>query len=208
MENQMVIKRLINKPISSNCFVIYQERHQDCIIIDPGTADNSELTAFLKQRKLQIRFILLTHEHFDHCAGVNALYYVKPFTLLCSEATARGMCSSKSNFSEHFEDVEPFEINLPFHAVYDKDVINFGKEMIRFIKTPGHSPGSICITFGQNVFTGDTLLNYTKTPIKLPGSNKEQYIRSLEKLKTHLKSGMMVYPGHGEAFIYSSDYNQ
>jgi len=75
-----------------------------------------------------------------------------------------------------------------------------------FISTPGHSPGSVCIFTKDAVFTGDTLLNNTKTPLTFPHSNRNDYANSIQKLKTLLKPGITVYPGHGEAFVVDNKF--
>jgi hydroxyacylglutathione hydrolase len=203
----MNITIIKNKPIQSNCYVLWFSAGKKCIVIDPGTIDNAQLLKFLNDNNLALDKVILTHEHLDHCAGVNALHREMPFTLVCSKAASTGISCSKSNFSEYFDNIESFEITLPAHVVTEEQTLVLGSEIISFIETPGHSPGSMCILIGQNLFTGDTLLNNTKTPLKLPGSNKKQHSLSLEKLQDYLTPGMSIYPGHDEPYIYISDNN-
>jgi len=76
------------------------------------------------------------------------------------------------------------------------------------IATPGHSPGSACIFTKDAVFTGDTLLNNTKTPLTFPHSNRNDYANSIQKIKPLLKPGMTIYPGHGEPFVVNENFLQ
>ena len=62
-----------NQPIDSNCYVIYEEYHKSCIIIDPGTYGSKEVIKFIDSKNLIAEYVILTHEHFDHIWGVNAL---------------------------------------------------------------------------------------------------------------------------------------
>ena len=59
----------------------------------------------------------------------------------------------------------------------------------------------VCIFTNNALFTGDTLLNNTKTPLTFPHSNRKDYANSLQKLKTLIKPGTTIYPGHGEVFV-------
>lgn len=200
------ILRFINSPISSNSFLIKDINTQLCIIIDPGSCNyNSELQEFIKLNKLSISFVILTHEHFDHIAGVNSLLLDFKFELLCSKATAKALTDTKLNLSEFNDLIEPVYISKNPKIVNDRDEINFGGEKILFYHTPGHSQGSMCITFSKNFFSGDTILKNFKTRLNLPGSNKIQYNSSIERIKPVLIEGMNIYPGHGEPFIYDNN---
>jgi len=70
-----------------------------------------------------------------------------------------------------------------------------------FISTPGHSPGSICISVENLLFSGDTLLWGRKRAINLPGGDKQELQQSISLLFRTLSSDTVVYPGHGEPFL-------
>jgi len=65
---------------------------------------------------------------------------------------------------------------------------------------------NVCIFTKDAVFTGDTLLNNTKTPLTFPHSNRKDYANSIQKLKTLLNPGMTIFPGHGEAFVVNENF--
>ena len=199
------IHRIINYPVPSNCYIISSSDNDSCIVIDPGTADNSDLINFIEGNKLSIQYVLLTHEHFDHCLGVNSLQNNYQFKLICSEKTASGVRSNRLNLSKYFEGVTPFEINMPCKYISEKDSLQFNNCTILFMETPGHSPGSICIKIGEAIFTGDMFLNTIKTPVNLPNCNKSDYLNSLQKINSTIKINTTIYPGHGEPFIFEFD---
>ena len=62
-----------NKPINSNCYILYNGYSNRCVIIDPGTKNCSNIIPFIKEKKLTPEYVILTHEHFDHIWGVNFL---------------------------------------------------------------------------------------------------------------------------------------
>lgn len=200
----LFVQRVTNHPIDSNCYVLFEALGKICIIVDPGTINNVELINFLSSSLLNPEIVLLTHEHFDHCAGVDALAKDYSFRLIASDQTAARITNNKTNFSAYYEDIEPFEVQTSVDTVYDGEVIEFENQKVECLETPGHSPGSMCYIIGNFVFTGDILLNGTKTPLKLPGSCKDKHEASLNRLKSLLKSGMIVCPGHGETFTFQN----
>ncbi len=72
--------------------------------------------------------------------------------------------------------------------------LNVGRSEIKIIKTPGHTPNSVCFFIGDKIFTGDTLFAKRVGIVRTMGTTKELY-ESLKKLKK-LPSGTLVYPGH------------
>lgn len=70
----MTIKRFINEPVTSNCYVLFDKKKgSDCIVVDPGSKDISPLLSFVEGNHLTAKYIILTHEHFDHCTGADAI---------------------------------------------------------------------------------------------------------------------------------------
>jgi len=202
----MKVHRYISSYHASNAFVI-EIHDKEVVIIDPGDPETKSLITNLISQSKIINSIFVTHEHADHCAGLNNLYDFQPFELFCSLACAQNIAKSKQNFSFYIDIIPAFEVNLPSVTVADGEVKSVAGVDFKFVETPGHSPGSVCIFTNNSVFTGDTLLNNTKTPLTFPHSNRKQYAESIEKLKTLIQPGMMIYPGHGDPFIFES-WNQ
>lgn len=174
-----------------------------CIIIDPGTFDKvDDLNVFVRDNSLSVDQVVLTHEHFDHIAGLINLLEHWDFEILCSENTAEALRDPKKNLSAFNDQMRPIIINKKPTILNDFEERTLLGKKFQFILTPGHSPGSLCFLFKQNFFSGDTILNQQKTRLNLPGSNKEEYTLSIEKIKKRLKSGMTIHPGHGNSFMY------
>lgn len=195
-----------NKFHNSTTYLI-QQNNNSFVLIDPGDPDINPIKQWLAERNAKIGSVILTHEHADHCAGVNDLYDWQPFQLYCSEACAQNIADSKQNFSRFLDTIATFEVKLPSVRINKDETRNIGGIDFSFVATPGHSPGSICIFTGNSVYTGDTILLNTKTPLTFPHSNRIHYRESIEKLKNLIHPGMTVYPGHGEPFVFES-WNQ
>ena len=79
------VVRIINQPVTSNCFLLYdREVNNDCLVVDPGSEYPDELEQLLKDLNLYPKYILLTHEHFDHIWGCNYLVEKYHSKIICS----------------------------------------------------------------------------------------------------------------------------
>ena len=65
----MLIKYFTVGSYETNCYIVTDERTLECAVIDPG-ADAAAILDYLEEHRLQCRFILLTHGHFDHVGAV------------------------------------------------------------------------------------------------------------------------------------------
>ncbi len=174
------------------------------IIIDPGSS-SILLADTLKQINKNHITVILTHEHYDHIAGIMALDDLFNFEFICSKACEKGIRDSKQNFSYYMDEIKPYSVKNKAVVIDEDCKIEVAGLDCSFLLTPGHSPGGMCIKIDNSVFTGDTLLNKTKTPLNLFHSNKADYNQSVQKLKTALQPGEIIYPGHGDAFTFTTE---
>ena len=196
------IQRVFNNPISSNCFIIYDRTvGGDCIIVDPGTENNYELCIFLKEQGLIPQFIILTHEHFDHCLGVNELVLEYGIPVICSELCSHRIKYEKKNLSLFYDYRKRFVINCRTISVESiNGILPFARGELHFISTPGHTEASISFILGKHLFTGDTLIKGESTVTKLPTGSLLKLKESYCTFKEMQGQGLMVFPGHGEIF--------
>lgn len=194
------VKRILNKPIDSNCFVIRKTEIRSCLVIDPGTEDCKELICYLEKKKITPEYIFLTHEHFDHIWGVERLRKIYGCKLIASNECSNAIINPKKNLSIFYDQIG-FHCNkadLGFiDLLYD---FMWHDQKVKFYKTPGHTIGSICVLIGRDLFTGDTLLQKNKTITKLPGGSTDKLINSIKLIYSLRNKFSKIYPGHGMEF--------
>lgn len=196
------IKQLINNPASSNCFVIYDKAFgNNCLIVDPGSEDSSDLLEMLKQERLNPLYIILTHEHFDHCWGVNELRKNYPnVKLICTSICSAAIQEKKKNLSVFYQqpgfDVLAADIEL------DKIgwQLVWNNYKIAFYPAQGHTASGVIFIIDGYTFTGDELIKGVKTVTKLKTGSKEKLLDSLKLLGEMKGKGLIICPGHGEMF--------
>ena len=196
----MKILKLINHPISSNCFVVFHEKEDSCVIIDPGSENTSVIEKTIGEKSVD--FIFLTHEHFDHIWGADKIRTKYNGKLCCSPDTAKAITNKKKNMSVFFDQVG-FELNSCNIILTDGQMINWHDTQIEIIYTPGHTDGCICIKINNNLFTGDTIIKDIPTVTKLPEGSMNKLQNSMKKLIQMGLVNLNLYCGHGENDIRS-----
>lgn len=200
--NKVELKRFINSPVPSNTYLLSKST-SSCIIIDPGTKDETDILAYVHEKNLRIDYIILTHEHFDHCWGVNHLIESSGAKVVCTRKCAEVVGKPSNYFNKfYFNSEETYSVDRVDIMVED---IGYKMEWegveLSFIKTKGHSPNSMCISVEGVLFTGDTLLLNTKPVLmKRMGSSKEDLKISIETIFHKFEPETIVYPGHGDSF--------
>ncbi len=188
----MILERLEVGPFVSNCYIVGAESTREGMVIDPGAEPEAILKA-VKDAKLDIKTIVLTHGHIDH---ISALAEVKKATgaavaIHASDAPLLG--KQPSNLSFGFS----HQVVTPNRLLKGGDSIDVGDMRFLVIHTPGHSRGSICLMWQGLVFSGDTLFNFGIGRYDLPGGDYEQLMNSLHTKLMVLPDTTVVYPGHG-----------
>lgn len=196
--------RFVSSYKNANTYVV-ELNEFDVVIIDLGNYPIDKLVTWLNTHNKNILGLILTHEHADHCYGIDALKGKFDFTLYCSEKCEINMRNPKQNFSRYIEDFETFGVKSKAVVIKDNETLNFNGFQLTVMETPGHSPGSICLFSDQFVFSGDTILNNVQSPLSFPHSNKIDYKNSKRKFLEKLKPQMLIYPGHDEPFIVDPD---
>ena len=182
----MKVKLLRVGPIGTNCYILEDDQTNLAAVIDPG--DEPELIQeALEKEVVEVRYLLLTHGHYDHTTAVPALHRVYPQAdIYIHQADANGAGSTLFPLAGEVDDLK----------LYDEgDVIRLGDHEIQVLHTPGHSPGSVTLKVEDVLFTGDTLFAGSCGRTDLRGGSYEQIMQSLKRLG-ELKGDFHVCPGH------------
>ena len=175
----------------TNCYIAFDEQSRDCVVIDPGYED-ARVHDFLQKEGLNLRAILLTHGHFDHVGGVEALRGSEiPVSLCKADLALPGSMTT----------LDP-EGDYCFFS--EGDCLQFGTLQFSVLQTPGHTPGSCCLQLGDALFTGDTLFagSCGRTDFRL--SDPDSMTASLKRLY-ELQGDLSVLPGHGATSTLSRE---
>ncbi len=179
--------------VAANCYIIKDIESGEAAVVDAGTY-NAKLETTIKSMGIEkLKYILLTHGHFDHIMGVQKLKRNFGGEIVIHENDADCLSDSKKSLSAVWGFMCPgFSADL---TVKDGDTLFLGNERIEVIHTPGHTVGSVCYKTDKILFSGDTLFHMTCGRTDFPGGSMEQMTDSLKKLSC-LSGEYRVCPGH------------
>ncbi|MCM8819854.1 MAG: MBL fold metallo-hydrolase [Candidatus Omnitrophica bacterium] len=174
--------------LQTNCYIIYNKFTKVAFLVDAPT-EIEEVKNFINKNGLNLLFILITHAHFDHIAGLGVLdykFYIheKDYPLLKNH-----LLNGSSLFGE------PISIKKE-PIFYKGDVLEFDKFIVEILHTPGHTPGSVCLKLGNWLFTGDTIFFDSIGRTDIPLAEEKLLLKSIRKILT-LDDDIIIYPGHG-----------
>ena len=204
------IERFVTELMTSNCYVVYDEGTKRCLVIDPGSEKSQREIEFIEKNTLTLDYIIITHEHTDHNWGVNSLREnFSKSQLVCSEICDKNLKkANRAYFLLYYDDLDyRYEI-APANIViiqHEESLVWSGHN-IKFILTPGHSYGSICIDIDGMLFTGDTIMPY-KPYFNGRDSNKECWETSIQSIISMSSGNCIIYPGHGDCLLLK-DWNE
>lgn len=196
----MGIEKLVVGSLQTNCYLCWDEKSQKAIIIDPGD-DGDFIVQKILSLKLKPRLIIATHGHFDHVLAVTELKLAFNIPFLINRADLF-LLNRASRTAQFFMGVEA-DPSLPADKFVKKgDIIKFGKESLKVIETPGHTPGGIALYTNGVLFSGDTIFADGVGRTDFSYGLEEDLRKTIQKL-LKFPSDTIVYPGHGDNFFLS-----
>jgi len=176
-------------------YLIGDDEQRVCMVVDPAW-DIPGIVEFTEREDMRLTGALVTHYHPDHVggdifghsiAGLAELLALRPVNVHVNEAESAGV-KQVTGLSES---------DLERHSGGDE--IAIGDVKVRFLHTPGHTPGSQCFLAESSLVSGDTLFIGGCGRVDLPGGNPEQMYHSLTQVLARLPDDTLLYPGHNYA---------
>lgn len=181
--------------IGTNTYLVYNEEPMEGFLVDPG-AYNSEVSKKIKEMGIDLQYIILTHGHADHIMGVDGFKGDFPDAKVIANINEREMLGDKSfNMSMQFG--QPTEIDADIY-VDDSDEMEVAGMNLKFIFTPGHSPGGMCVYIAdeKTLFSGDTLFQSSIGRTDFPGCSFSDLADAVHEKLWLLPDDTSVFPGH------------
>ena len=191
----MRIKTFIVSVMETNGYIVFDEKTLDGIVIDPG--DSPELfIEFIEKENINIKYIALTHSHFDHIGGVDEIKKATRAEVLMCEGEEVISENPINNLSAVYD--SPYTVKADV-ILHDGEIFSFGNVTAKVIKTPGHTPGGCCYYFEKEgvLFSGDTLFYGSVGRTDFPNGSFSDLIDGIKKKIMVLPDDTLVYCGHG-----------
>jgi hydroxyacylglutathione hydrolase len=196
-ENDGMIHKIIPVgPLQCNCSIIGDETTHEAMVVDPGD-DIEDILAIIREQKLDVKQIVITHAHIDHVGGAMKLRAATGAPILLNQ---------NDNALLKMLDVQAAWLGMAAPgavaiegSIGDGESLRTGGLTANVIHTPGHTEGSVCLYFPAEklLIAGDTLFARSIGRTDLPGGSFEKIMRSLHDRVLTLPDETVVIPGHG-----------
>ncbi len=201
----MKVKTFELGPLQTNTYVLWDEDTREAIVVDPADEPDTIL-GFLKDNNLTLKYIFLTHAHFDHVGAVPEIKEATKVPLLLHKEELYIYEAARDMAAFWGFDIDPLpEVDRPLEEGF---TLSLGEKQFQVIHTPGHSPGSICLYGSGMVFTGDTIFAGSVGRTDFEGGDINKLRESFRRLMK-LPDETQVFPGHGPSttIVIERDHN-
>ncbi len=192
----MQIKTFVKGPIDANNYLVIDENTNDAALIDCSAPDEDYIDE-IKKAGVNLKFILLTHGHFDHILGCNEFQKNFGTDIYVGEDDISQL-EYAPEMTMMLGGVRIPEVTSVKKTVKEGDTFKIGDIELKAISTPGHTEGGMCyLTNDGTLFSGDTMFHGSVGRTDFPGGDLNKLKNSVcEKLFT-LPEQTVVFPGHG-----------
>ena len=192
---KMKITCMPSGALGVNTYLVVDENTKEGFIVDPG-GYNPKLTKKVSDEGIAIKYIVLTHGHADHISGVNEHLDDFPDAKVVVHTNEKPMLEDpRANQSLMFGSAQTVNGDI---FVNDGDELEVGNLKLKFIFTPGHTPGGMCIYVESEdvLFSGDTLFRQSIGRTDFPGGSFRDLADAVHTKLFILPDETVVLPGH------------
>lgn len=182
-------------PLRENTYLVTDEHSGYKAIIDPGYYGEDVAEDIGDPNTL--KYIILTHGHFDHVYAAES--YVKEYPLAKLIGPEKEKYIIHKDWTTDLMSRGHNAKNCPEPDVYvnDNEILILGETDFRFIDTPGHTEGGMCVLCDDKLFSGDTLFRLSVGNTSLETGDWFELCNSIRNKLFTLNEDVIVYPGHG-----------
>ena len=163
MNSSMYLKQVELGPMANYVYFVGDPHSREVAVVDPAW-EVDRIVDMAQEQDLTITKILITHSHFDHINGVEALLNHTKAKVYINKVEAEFMKAVWSDLVK----------------VESGDTTRVGDVDITFLHTPGHTPGSQCFLVQNHLISGDTLFIGACGRCDLPRQQPGRYVRQLD----------------------------
>jgi len=205
----MIVKTFVEGPIDANNYLIIDQNSKDAILIDCSSPDDEFVNA-IKEQNVNLKYILLTHGHFDHILGCNRFYEEFGTEIYVAEEDKKQI-DYAPEMTLMLGGVKIPTVTSVKNTVKNNDIFKIGDTEIKAISTPGHTQGGMCyLSNDGKLFSGDTLFQGSVGRTDFMGGDLNTLIKSVKEVLFKLPETTEVYPGHGSktTIKYEKQFNE
>ena len=192
-------------PFQQNCSVVWCDVTREGAIIDPG-GDLERVLAFVRDQGIELKQILITHAHVDHCAATADLAEALNLPIVGPHPDDQYWIDALPATAAQYG-FPPARLFTPTRWLQDEDTVQVGQSTLRVRHTPGHTPGHVVFYAddAKRAFVGDVLFAGSIGRTDFPGGDYETLIASITQRLWPFGDDTVFIPGHGPESTFARE---
>lgn len=170
-ETSLIVRQIPVGTMANFVYLLVEPKSMEALVVDSGWETSPVLKA-AEELGAQVKFVVATHEHFDHTLSLGEL-------------------GEKLGAKVVVHESSPIDHDL---SVVDGEELKLGRKGVMVLHTPGHTEDSICLYDGKNLFTGDTM--FVGAIGRFEREMSKAMYHSLHEVIMKLPNSTIIYPGH------------
>ena len=182
-------------PLENNSYLIVDSATRETAVVDVGFDPEAAIAA-IRENDLNVRWLLATHGHYDHVAGMREVQHAAggEFRIHAADRPLLALLSAQGAMFGF----PPAEPPASVGELSDRESIPLGEGRLEVIHTPGHSPGGVCFHAGDDLWVGDTLFAGSVGRTDLPGGSFRDLANGIHTRLFPLGDAIRCWTGHGD----------
>lgn len=195
----MILKTFVVGMLENNNYLLIDDVAKEAVLFDCSEFV-PETEEILKKYDANLKYVLITHGHFDHILGLEELHKAFPDVPIYAPKNDKELIEEVSTFVDRFVGGLG-HVNVPPITKYidENETLTLGSHKITIYNTPGHTKGGVCYFVDDKLFSGDTIFLESVGRTDLPGGSFEQLHASVNNILNSLDDNVQIYAGHGES---------
>ncbi|CCY23510.1 predicted Zn-dependent hydrolase of metallo-beta-lactamase superfamily [Brachyspira sp. CAG:484] len=204
----MILNTYIAGPFDANNYLLMDKNTKEAVLIDCSEY-KQEIIEDIYKLGAKVKYILLTHGHFDHILGVNKMTEALGVDAYINKEDV--ILAENINMMPKLLNLPMAEVPIINGRIEDWQEFQLGEHKIKAIPTPGHTEGGMSfLVDNEFLFSGDTLFCQSFGRTDLFGGNIKKLVNSIKNVLFELDDNIIVYPGHGQSTTikFEKTYNE
>ncbi len=172
----MIVKTYVSGMLDNNNYIVIDEVSKEAVLIDCSEYLKDFKTT-LDRYNATLKYVLITHGHFDHVLGLNEFHENYPDVPIYIHKDDEPLVKDIGCFVDRFIGGLGTVTMPPISEFIDetKD-LSIGETKIKIYHTPGHTKGGVCYLIGDKLFSGDTIFYKSVGRTDLPGGSSKLHL--------------------------------
>lgn len=188
-----------------NCSIIWCDETMEGALVDPG-GDVQKIMEAVQKLGIKLVKILLTHGHLDHAGGAADINEQLGLPIIGPHEEDKFWLDQIEEHAAQYG-MGGLRCCTPDEWLSDGQEIEVGKQKLKVLHTPGHTPGHVVLYNEEHkvAFVGDVLFKGSIGRTDFPRGDMQTLLNSISQKLWPLGNDVTFVPGHGPLSTFGAE---